>query len=703
MGQTWTHIERGLRPTQDQIPELRREIQELELERTRRREAARQRRAERLANAEVEAVERPTHAPPSRGRKRKVSNRNRRRIGDRRVRGADEAGNPNVQQGNGGPPPAANHPPPAVGANNAAGHAGDEISIASMRSDAEAENEFDWEPDGGVGGTESNNGTPEPQGAEGADENNSLHGSDSLHGRSDAEEEQETPGSHVVLVDMEEYIRQVDSIGTIIYYREIEKGDNDDYLTGGDVTYVGLDPAGSGFHLYRRNDSSSEEGDSNWWKPDTDSEDEGAPMQQAAAGGTQDETASVGKNPVVALAGAIRVLPEWSREASGPPKGSGDAEALEVEQLNDTTLSDLAASVSREEMAPEDGSPEGRANSGSLVKGPETVAEEEDGKPAATKSKRKVYTPKFRAIVDSDDENAAGVSQEESIEEEALEIADIIDALVDSEVETAEDDEEDAVDPEDDENNPADKLPGKVVLEEDVAEEEIEISMSSLGTALKEVNYAKNWKPLTEEEKEEATNQDLEGRLLSFVEERLQHFARGATDADRLRGGGGKWSDSKITKAIEKLQMQETLIASRAPLYRMINDIALKQIESPLTATGRNVRWRKGTLEVIHTATEAFLTDLFRDAWLVTINAQRKTLRPNDLVTAALIRRDEDQDHAGAGIRLREEARIARQEAEQRARRDARRASKKAKRAAAREAARVARRAEEEKENQDSS
>lgn len=77
---------------------------------------------------------------------------------------------------------------------------------------------------------------------------------------------------------------------------------------------------------------------------------------------------------------------------------------------------------------------------------------------------------------------------------------------------------------------------------------------------------------------------------------------------------------------IRYYQKTTELLLRLAPFARIV-----KEISQDFFLDEKNLRWTSGSIEVLQTAAEAFLTALFEDTNKAAIHAKRVTIRPEDM------------------------------------------------------------------------
>ena len=84
-------------------------------------------------------------------------------------------------------------------------------------------------------------------------------------------------------------------------------------------------------------------------------------------------------------------------------------------------------------------------------------------------------------------------------------------------------------------------------------------------------------------------------------------------------------------REIRKYQASTNLLIPMMPFYRLFKQIAENHVD---------IRFQSLALKVLHEASEAFLIEMFQDAYRCAIHAKRVTLMPRDIRLARRIRGD---------------------------------------------------------------
>ncbi len=83
-------------------------------------------------------------------------------------------------------------------------------------------------------------------------------------------------------------------------------------------------------------------------------------------------------------------------------------------------------------------------------------------------------------------------------------------------------------------------------------------------------------------------------------------------------------------REIRKYQASVEKLIPKLPFSRLVKEVCLKY--------KRDLRWQARAIEALHYAAEAYIVQIFEDAYLCTIHAKRVTIYPRDIQLARRIR-----------------------------------------------------------------
>eukprot|EP01084_Bolivina_argentea_P181827 313981_1 len=83
-------------------------------------------------------------------------------------------------------------------------------------------------------------------------------------------------------------------------------------------------------------------------------------------------------------------------------------------------------------------------------------------------------------------------------------------------------------------------------------------------------------------------------------------------------------------REIRKYQASVEKLIPKLPFSRLVKEVCLKY--------KRDLRWKANAIEALHYAAEAYIVQIFEDAYLCTIHAKRVTIYPRDIQLARRIR-----------------------------------------------------------------
>ena len=88
-------------------------------------------------------------------------------------------------------------------------------------------------------------------------------------------------------------------------------------------------------------------------------------------------------------------------------------------------------------------------------------------------------------------------------------------------------------------------------------------------------------------------------------------------------------------REIRRYQKSTDLLIRRLPFQRLVREICRDLFQKKL---GMDFRWQGTAIEALQVASEAYLIELFADAYLCSLHARRVTLFPSDIKLARRIR-----------------------------------------------------------------
>eukprot|EP00483_Globobulimina_turgida_P012576 UN12599 len=83
-------------------------------------------------------------------------------------------------------------------------------------------------------------------------------------------------------------------------------------------------------------------------------------------------------------------------------------------------------------------------------------------------------------------------------------------------------------------------------------------------------------------------------------------------------------------REIRKYQASGDKLIPKLPFSRLVKEVCRKY--------RHDLRWRANAIEALHYAAEAYIVQIFEDAYLCTIHAKRVTIYPRDIQLARRIR-----------------------------------------------------------------
>ena len=131
---------------------------------------------------------------------------------------------------------------------------------------------------------------------------------------------------------------------------------------------------------------------------------------------------------------------------------------------------------------------------------------------------------------------------------------------------------------------------------------------------------------------------------------------KAAAAEEEAKGGSGavekkirkphRWRPGTVAlREIRKYQKSTELLCRKAPMYRLIREIAQKY------GSNEGVRFTKIALMALHESAEEYLVDTFELGYLMALHAKRVTISPQDIKLARHARGDADLDHVPTPMR----------------------------------------------------